>query len=144
MNRKLLGTLLLIAAGLAGLYFYSGSIVQESVVIADADQIAAAPERFADRELRVRGFVKPGSIIRTADQAQFIIQHRGREIPVFFNGRTPLPDTFADAAPVRADGRLKNGRLISTKVEAKCASKYEAGFQEEASVTDAGSEKGSR
>lgn len=130
VNRKLALTLILILAGLGGLYLFSGSLIQESVVIADADMIASNPQRYQDRELRVRGFVKPGSIVRTANQASFIIEHNGKELPVFFTGRTQLPDTFADAAPVRADGHLKDGHLISTRVEAKCASKYDAEYAE--------------
>jgi cytochrome c-type biogenesis protein CcmE len=130
VNRKLALTLILILAGLGGLYLFSGSLIQESVVIADADTIVRHPERFHGRELRVRGFVKPGSIVRTANQASFIIEHNGQELPVFFTGRTQLPDTFADAAPVRADGHLENGQLVSTRVEAKCASKYEAEYAE--------------
>lgn len=135
MNRKLAITLLVIAAGLAGLYFYSGSLIQEAVVIADADQVVADPALYGNRELRVRGFVKPGSIKRTANRAQFVIAHRGKELPVYFNGATQLPDTFTDAAAVRADGRLDNGQLISGRVEAKCASKYEANYKEEAAAS---------
>ena|GEM_PF-1195842 len=130
VNRKLALTLVLILAGLGGLYLFSGSLIQESVVIADADMIASDPQRYQDRELRVRGFVKPGSIVRTANQASFVIEHNGKELPVFFTGRTQLPDTFADAAPVRADGHLENGQLVSTRVEAKCASKYDAEYAE--------------
>ena len=130
VNRKLFLTIGLILAGLAGIYFFSGSLVQESVVIADADIIATNPDTYNHRELRVRGFVKPGSIIRTAHQASFIMEHNGKELPVFFTGNTQLPDTFTDSAPVRADGKLENGQLISTRIEAKCASKYEADYAE--------------
>ncbi len=130
MNRKLALTLVLILAGLFGLYLFSGSLIEESVVIADADTIASHPDRYQNRELRVRGFVKPGSIVRTANQASFIIEHNGKELPVFFTGKTQLPDTFADAAAIRADGHLKDGQLVSTRVEAKCASKYEAEYAE--------------
>lgn len=135
VNRKLVITLLVIAAGLAGLYFYSGSLIQEAVVIADADQVATDPTQYGNRELRVRGFVKPGSIKRSASRAQFVIEHKGKELPVYFNGATQLPDTFTDAAAVRADGHLDNGRLISGRVEAKCASKYEASYKEEAAAS---------
>lgn len=130
MNRKLIFTLSLIVIGLSGLFLYSGSLVHDSVVIADVDTVAANLDRYQDRELRIRGFVKPGSIIRTSNKASFIIEHNGKELPVFFNGQTQLPDTFSDSAAVRADGHIENGQLVSSRIEAKCASKYDAEYKE--------------
>ncbi|MBW7858666.1 MAG: cytochrome c maturation protein CcmE, partial [Leptonema sp. (in: Bacteria)] len=115
MNRKLIFTLSLIVIGLCGLFLFSGSLVHDSVVIADVDTIVTNLDRYQDRELRIRGFVKPGSIIRTSNQASFIIEHNGKELPVFFNGQTQLPDTFSDSAAVRADGHIDNGQLVSSR-----------------------------
>ena len=54
----------------------------------------------------MRGFVKPGSILRYGDKADFVMTLDGRDLKVHFDGGTQLPDTFTDAAPVRADGRM--------------------------------------
>jgi len=42
-------------------------------------------------------------------------------------GRDPLPDTFVDGAQALVEGkRMPDGRFVAEKVQAKCASKYEA------------------
>ena len=125
VNRRFLAILVLILASLMGLYFLSGSGTT-SVLLANASDVADRPDQFQDRELRVRGFVKPGSILRMGDEAEFIVELDGKNLPVVYDGNSQLPDTFGDAAPVRVDGHLKDGKLMAHKVEAKCASKYDA------------------
>lgn len=119
-----------IVLSLLGLFFFTGGSGAQSVLLLDADVLAANPDDYRGRELRVRGFVKPGSIIRYGEKADFIIENEGAEFSVHYDGRTQLPDTFGDGAPVRADGQVTDGRLLSTRVEAKCASKYEADHEE--------------
>lgn len=125
VNRQLVITIAVIIGSLVALFFFTGSPTGGSVLLADASAVANDPADFQNRELRVRGFVKPGSIVRYGEKADFIIELDGSELPVHFDGSTQLPDTFQDAAAVRADGRLTNGKLVSTKVEAKCTSKYD-------------------
>lgn len=125
VNRQLIITIGIILAALGALFFFTGSPSGGSVLLADASAVAEDPSDFQDRELRVRGFVKPGTIIRYGEKADFVMELDGSELPVHFDGTTQLPDTFQDAAAVRADGRLVNGKLVSTKVEAKCTSKYD-------------------
>ena len=44
-----------------------------------------------------------------------------------YTGSDPLPDTFRDGAQALADGKLdKDGVFRAAKIQAKCASKYEA------------------
>lgn len=105
----------------------------DSIIVVDTIKVVTAPADYAGAELRMRGFVKTGSILRYGNKADFIVEQDGKEIPVHFNGDTLLPDTFADGAPVRVDGHLTNDanpKLLATKVEAKCASKYEADYAE--------------
>jgi cytochrome c-type biogenesis protein CcmE len=46
---------------------------------------------------------------------------------VVYTGADPLPDTFKDGSQAVADGKLaSDGVFHATKVQAKCASKYEA------------------
>ena len=46
---------------------------------------------------------------------------------VAYAGTDPLPDTFRDGAQALADGRLDpDGVFRAGKIQAKCASKYEA------------------
>jgi cytochrome c-type biogenesis protein CcmE len=133
MKTRLLIVAAVILASLTTLMLTTGGTGQNSIVVVDALNVVAAPADYAGKELRMRGFVKAGSILRYGDKADFIVEQEGREIPVHFNGATILPDTFADGAPVRVDGHLKpDGEtgFVATKVEAKCASKYEATYAE--------------
>ena len=46
---------------------------------------------------------------------------------VAYTGTDPLPDTFRDGAQALADGRMgRDGVFHASKIQAKCASKYEA------------------
>jgi cytochrome c-type biogenesis protein CcmE len=48
-------------------------------------------------------------------------------LKVAYNGVDPLPDTFKDGAQALADGKLdKDGVFRAARIQAKCASKYEA------------------
>jgi len=43
------------------------------------------------------------------------------------HGIEPLPDTFRDGAQALADGKMRaDGTFHATKIQAKCASKYES------------------
>ena len=83
--------------------------------------------RAQERRLRVAGDVEPGSIVRQKDRVAFTLIHADRKLPVVYTGRDPLPDTFRDRAQAMADGRLgPDGVFEAKKIQAKCASKYEA------------------
>jgi cytochrome c-type biogenesis protein CcmE len=46
-------------------------------------------------------------------------------LPVTYDGRDPLPDTFRDGAQALAGGRLgADGVFHASDIQAKCASKY--------------------
>jgi len=48
-------------------------------------------------------------------------------LKVAYTGLDPLPDTFKDGAQALADGKLdKDGTFRAARIQAKCASKYEA------------------
>ena len=54
-----------------------------------------------------------------------------RTLDVVYTGADPLPDTFRDKAQALCDGRLRaDGKFEATKIQAKCASKYEAAPEE--------------
>ena len=79
------------------------------------------------QRLRVGGDVKPGTIVKTASQVNFVLHQGGQTLNVVYTGLDPLPDTFKDNAQALADGRLgSDGVFMANKIQAKCASKYEA------------------
>ena len=92
--------------------------------IAELSSLKGADAR---HRLRVGGDVRPGSIARLPGRVDFMLQAEGKTLPVSYVGTDPLPDTFVDGSQALVDGRLMpDGRFVAEKVQAKCASKYEA------------------
>jgi len=82
-------------------------------------------KKFTER-LRVAGDVAAGSIERSGREVKFRLQQEDLMVPVLYDGMDPLPDTFKDGAQAVAHGKMgRDGVFHATKVDAKCASKYE-------------------
>ena len=80
-----------------------------------------------DRRLRVGGDVESGSIVRLGREVAFTLEQEDARLKVIYVGTEPLPDTFRDGAQALADGKMGNdGVFRASKIQAKCASKYEA------------------
>jgi len=79
------------------------------------------------KRLRVGGDVAAGSIQRVGSEVRFTLtQDNNTNLKVAYTGTDPLPDTFKDGAQALADGKLdKDGVFRASKIQAKCASKYE-------------------
>jgi cytochrome c-type biogenesis protein CcmE len=79
------------------------------------------------KRLRVAGDVEKDSINRRANEVDFTLVQETRKLKVIYTGTEPLPDTFRDGAQALADGRLgTDGVFRASKIQAKCASKYES------------------
>jgi len=80
-----------------------------------------------DKRIRVGGDVAPNSIVREGREVRFTLAQDKLRLNVVYTGIDPLPDTFKDGAQALADGKLgTDGVFHATKIQAKCASKYEA------------------
>ena len=80
-----------------------------------------------EKRIRVGGDVAPNSIVREGREVHFTLAQDSLRLPVVYSGIDPLPDTFKDGAQALADGKLgPDGVFRATKIQAKCASKYEA------------------
>ena len=87
---------------------------------------AMGPRAYEDR-LRVAGDVEPGSIVREGATVHFVLAQEKHRLSVVYSGTEPLPDTFRDNAQALADGKMgRDGVFHAAKIQAKCASKYEA------------------
>jgi len=85
-------------------------------------------------QLRVEGFVQPGSIEQNGPHVDFVLNEfeshspkaaTGRLLHVSYKGTEPPPDTFKDDSQALAEGTLgRDGVLHATILQAKCASKY--------------------
>lgn len=77
--------------------------------------------------MRIGGTVQPASIQKLAGRVDFVLQGEGKSLAVSYVGSDPLPDTFVDNSQALVEGTLSaDGRFKAEKVQAKCASKYEA------------------
>ena len=80
-----------------------------------------------DKRLRVGGDVEDGSIVRSGREVHFTLRQEGLALRVVYSGADPLPDTLRDGAQALADGKMGgDGVFHASRVQAKCASKYEA------------------
>jgi cytochrome c-type biogenesis protein CcmE len=81
----------------------------------------------ARRRIRVGGTVESGSVERHAGKVTFRLAQDANSIPVRYVGTDTLPDTFKDGAQAIIDGDyLASGEFQAEKIQAKCASKYQA------------------
>ncbi len=77
--------------------------------------------------VRVGGVVAPDSIQRHGDQMTFRLTQKSQSLPVSYVGSDTLPDTFRGGAQAIIEGTYaSNGVFRADKVQAKCASKYQA------------------
>ncbi|MFQ5817695.1 MAG: cytochrome c maturation protein CcmE [Terriglobia bacterium] len=85
-----------------------------------------AQERIPER-LRIAGDVVAGSIRRKEGKVHFQLEQSGERLEVVYLGTEPLPDTFVAGAQAIVSGSLGPAHVFQAhKVQAKCASKYEA------------------
>jgi cytochrome c-type biogenesis protein CcmE len=90
-------------------------------------EVSLMGEKAYDARLRVAGDVENGSITRVGNEVHFVIQQEKNRMKVAYHGSDPLPDTFKDGAQALADGKLgRDGVFHASRIQAKCASKYEA------------------
>jgi cytochrome c-type biogenesis protein CcmE len=81
----------------------------------------------ARRHVRVGGVVAQGSIARRGGQLVFRLAQDQKSVPVTYVGTDTLPDTFKPGAQAIIDGDyLTDGEFRAEKIQAKCASKYQA------------------
>src|SRR5579863_7720302 len=79
------------------------------------------------QRMRVSGNVRAGSISHADGRINFVLEEEGKDLPVSYVGRDPLPDTFKDGAQALVEGKmLPDNHFEAEQVQAKCASKYEA------------------
>jgi cytochrome c-type biogenesis protein CcmE len=111
-----------------------GGVSDSKSYYKEINELSQMGDRAHGQRLRVNGYVEEGSIVRDGAQVSFILhqnpgQLRGdaMRLKVVYKGVDPLPDTFKDNAQALADGRLStDGVFEANKIQAKCASKYEA------------------
>ncbi|MFC1553785.1 cytochrome c maturation protein CcmE [candidate division KSB1 bacterium] len=117
------------------IYLGVTGIQQDFSYYLNADEFIAKvnemDEQAYQQKFRVRGQVVEGSIDRVTRPMEFKITHNNITIPVQFVGSSPVPDTFKDLSHAVVDGKYTpEGLFLADKIQAKCASKYEAMVEE--------------
>lgn len=124
-NLKFLIGCLVIVCAIAWLAF--SGFNQSLAYYKTVDELKAMKGDAYGKRLRVAGNVVAGSIERSSHVVRFQLEQKGAILPVEYTGKDILPDTFKDGAQALAEGHLaSDGAFEATKIQAKCASKYEA------------------
>lgn len=125
---KILAVFAVLGSALALLIF--GSDAGDAFVYSKlVHEVLADPAQFKDRELRVEGDLKQGSIVFREDPCEwrFTIKKENREMPVRFP-QCIVPDTFKDGMGivVTVQGKIQDdGSFLANQVIPRCPSKYE-------------------
>jgi len=105
----------------------AGGISQTATYYKEIKELRAMGDQGYEKRLRVGGDIEANSIVREGNLVHFTIVQNDLKLAVVYSGVEPLPDTFKDGSQALADGKLgTDGVFHATKVQAKCASKYEA------------------
>lgn len=89
-------------------------------------EVNAMGDQAKTQRLRIAGDVEPGSIRREGKDVRFALRQDKLLLSVLYTGSDPLPDTFKNGSQAVADGRMgPDGVFQASKIQAKCASKYQ-------------------
>ena len=120
------GLLAAIILGTLG-WLAAGGVEQTATYYKEIAELQKMGHDSLDKRLRVGGDIKAHSIVRDGSNVHFTLIQNDLTLNVVYSGSEPLPDTFKDGSQAVADGKLAaDGTFHATKVQAKCASKYEA------------------
>ncbi len=104
-----------------------GGISESKTYYKTIEELGQMGDGAHGKRLRIAGDVESGSIVRTGRQVAFTLHQDDLRLKVIYDGAEPLPDTFRDGAQALADGKMGgDGVFRASKIQAKCASKYEA------------------
>lgn len=83
-------------------------------------EIAAG--RAVDGTVRVGGRLVDGTLDRDGSLVRFTVTDGKNAVPVVFRGE--VPDTLKEGTDVIAEGRITDGTMRATRIQAKCSSKF--------------------
>jgi cytochrome c-type biogenesis protein CcmE len=132
-NSVRIGIAVAVILGTIGWLAYSGYGANKSYYVTIAE-LGGMGEKAYTSQLRVEGFVRPGSIEQNGTHVDFVLNEfeshtpqaaKGRLLKVSYKGSEPPPDTFKDDSQALAMGTFgRDGVFHATALQAKCASKY--------------------
>jgi cytochrome c-type biogenesis protein CcmE len=128
-----IGVAVVVILGTISWLAYTGYASNKSYYVTIAE-LGGMGDKAYRSNLRVEGFVQPGSIEQNGTHVDFVLNEyeshspkasNGHLLKVTYKGTEPPPDTFKDDAQALAEGTYgRDGVLHATVLQAKCASKY--------------------
>ncbi|MGD1106785.1 MAG: cytochrome c maturation protein CcmE [Terracidiphilus sp.] len=128
-----IGFAVVVILGTVAWLAYSGYSSNKSYYVTIAE-LGGMGDKAYHSNLRVEGFVEPGSIEQVGTHVDFVLNEyeshspkapNGHLLKVTYKGTEPPPDTFKDDAQALAEGTYgHDGVFHATVLQAKCASKY--------------------
>ena len=135
-NNVRIGIAVAIILGTIGWLASSGYKSSKSYYVTIAE-LGGMGDKAYKSNLRVEGFVQPGSIEQNGTHVTFVMNEfeshnakapSGRVLKVSYKGSEPPPDTFKDDSQALAVGTYgRDGVFHANELQAKCASKYAPG-----------------
>jgi cytochrome c-type biogenesis protein CcmE len=132
-NKLRIGIAAAIIVGTIGWLAYTGYGSSKSYYVTIAE-LGGLGDKAYHNQLRVEGFVQPGSIQQDGTRVTFVLNEfeshspkagGGRLLKVSYKGSEPPPDSFKDDSQALAEGSYgRDGVFHATALQAKCASKY--------------------
>jgi cytochrome c-type biogenesis protein CcmE len=132
-NTLRIGIAVVIIVGTIGWLAFSGAEANKSYYVTIAE-LGGMGDKAYHSQLRVEGFVQPGSIEQNGTHVNFVLNEfeshspkaaTGRLLKVAYKGTEPPPDTFKDDSQALAVGSYGRDSVFhATELQAKCASKY--------------------
>jgi cytochrome c-type biogenesis protein CcmE len=120
------GAVIVIVLGTV-IWLATASMEESQTYYKTVAELSQMGEKAYGQRVRVGGDVAAGSIEHVNKEVRFVLTQENQTLKVVYSGIDPLPDTFRDGAQALADGKLdRNGVFHAAKIQAKCASKYEA------------------
>jgi cytochrome c-type biogenesis protein CcmE len=112
---------------------FSGYGANKSYYVTIAE-LGSMGDKAYHSQLRVEGFVVPGSIEHNGPHVDFVMNEfeshspkagSGRLLKISYKGSEPPPDTFKNDSQALAEGSYgRDGVFHASVLQAKCASKY--------------------
>ncbi len=132
-NTIRIGIATVIILGTVAWLAFTGYGANKSYYVTIAE-LGALGDKAYHNQLRVEGFVVPGSIEQNGTHVNFVLNEfeshspkypNGRLLKVSYKGSEPPPDTFKDDSQALAEGSYgRDGVFHASVLQAKCASKY--------------------
>src|SRR5271170_5234245 len=132
-NNVRIGIAVAVIVGTVAWLAFTGYGANKSYYVTIAE-LGGMGDKAYKSQLRVEGFVQPGSIEQNGTHVEFVLNEfeshsskaaTGRLLKVSYKGTEPPPDTIKNDSQALALGSYgRDGVFHATGLQAKCASKY--------------------